>query len=96
VIPDRADFSADAIARVLALQPSSYRSALSETELTTSREQALAGHPPHDDLVVFGYGSLIWNPAVTVAASAPAFAPGWRRSFCHELTFGPAHRTALA
>ncbi len=35
-----------------------------------------------DDLWVFGYGSLIWNPGFDVAETRIARLPGWHRSFC--------------
>ena len=35
-----------------------------------------------DELWVFGYGSLIWNPEFAVASRHIARLPGWRRSFC--------------
>ena len=35
-----------------------------------------------DDMWVFGYGSLIWNPEFPVAEQAIARANGWHRSFC--------------
>jgi glutathione-specific gamma-glutamylcyclotransferase len=35
-----------------------------------------------DDLWVFGYGSLIWDPAFPVAERMTARLDGWRRSFC--------------
>ncbi|WP_225028946.1 gamma-glutamylcyclotransferase [Xinfangfangia pollutisoli] len=35
-----------------------------------------------EEMWVFGYGSLIWNPEFPVAERRIARAPGWRRSFC--------------
>ena len=35
-----------------------------------------------DDMWVFGYGSLIWNPEFPVAERVIARANGWHRSFC--------------
>ena len=35
-----------------------------------------------DDMWVFGYGSLIWNPEFPVAERQIARAHGWHRSFC--------------
>lgn len=35
-----------------------------------------------DDMWVFGYGSLIWNPEFPVAEHHIARAHGWHRSFC--------------
>lgn len=34
------------------------------------------------DLWVFGYGSLLWNPGFAVAETRQARLDGWRRSFC--------------
>lgn len=35
-----------------------------------------------DEMWVFGYGSLIWNPEFAVAERVIARATGWHRSFC--------------
>lgn len=35
-----------------------------------------------DQLWVFGYGSLIWDPCFPIAERQVATAPGWHRSFC--------------
>ena len=35
-----------------------------------------------EDLWVFGYGSLLWNPGFPVAETQVAQLPDWRRSFC--------------
>jgi len=37
---------------------------------------------------VFGYGSLMWNPAIHVAATERAQIFGYHRSFCLNLIFG--------
>ena len=37
---------------------------------------------------VFGYGSLMWNPAIHVAATERAQIHGYHRSFCLNLVFG--------
>ncbi|MDP6874988.1 MAG: gamma-glutamylcyclotransferase, partial [Alphaproteobacteria bacterium] len=36
---------------------------LTEAERDANRAAALADHPAGQDLWVFGYGSLMWNPA---------------------------------
>ena len=33
-------------------------------------------------MLVFAYGSLIWNPGFDQVSTMPAMAPGWRRSWC--------------
>ncbi|MGW5240711.1 gamma-glutamylcyclotransferase [Monashia sp. NPDC004114] len=62
--------------------------ALTDDELATSRADALRSHPAGSDLWVFAYGSLMWNPAITVVESRPATLAGWQRSFCIDLPGG--------
>jgi cation transport protein ChaC len=38
------------------------------------------------DVWVFAYGSLLWNPAFDVAEQVPAVLHGWHRAFCIRLT----------
>lgn len=40
---------------------------------------------PGDDAWVFGYGSLMWNPAIHVAESRPGSIHGYHRSFCFDM-----------
>ena len=61
---------------------------LSEEEREASRQAILASHAPGDELWVFGYGSLMWNPAIHVSESLPARIEGFSRSFCMRLMFG--------
>ena len=63
---------------------------LSEEEREKSRAEVMANHEPGTELWVFGYGSLMWNPAVTVDQSLPAHVEGLQRSFCMRLMFGRA------
>jgi cation transport protein ChaC len=60
---------------------------LSSEECEESRRKTLKQHDPKKNLWVFGYGSLMWNPAFEVEASAHATITGWRRSFCIDLLF---------
>jgi glutathione-specific gamma-glutamylcyclotransferase len=39
-----------------------------------------------DDVWVFAYGSLLWNPAFEVVEQVAAVLPGWHRAFCIRLT----------
>ena len=54
----------------------------SDEELEQTLEEALHGHPPGEDLHVFGYGSLMWNPALQLVDSRLALVQGWHRRFC--------------
>lgn len=60
----------------------------SEAEMAVLLDQTLAAHDPAADLHVFGYGSLIWNPAIEFIDSAPALVRGLHRRFCLKLTMG--------
>lgn len=50
--------------------------------------EILAGEPADTDVFVFGYGSLLWNPACRVAETIPATLHGYHRSFCLSSPFG--------
>jgi cation transport protein ChaC len=55
---------------------------LSDAQLSESREAALRLHPPGQDLWLFAYGSLIWNPAFHFAERTVGRLRGWHRRFC--------------
>jgi cation transport protein ChaC len=63
-------------------------------KVTTAEERAeslratLARHGEGDDIWIFGYGSLMWNPALDVAESRIAKAHGYHRHFCLDQQFG--------
>lgn len=59
-----------------------------EEEMAALLEQTLAEHDEKDDLYVFGYGSLIWNPAFHYVSQLPATLHGWHRRFCLKLYVG--------
>ena len=44
--------------------------------------EILAGAPSTGDIWLFGYGSLIWNPACAFVEERIGSATGWHRSFC--------------
>ena len=52
-----------------------------EDERERNRRDHLAIHPRSEDLYVFGFGSLMWNPAFEVAGWHPALVRGWCRRF---------------
>lgn len=47
-----------------------------------------AGWDGVSDIWVFGYGSLMWNPAIHVAETIPAKVYGLHRAFCLRLVLG--------
>ncbi|HSI00926.1 MAG TPA: gamma-glutamylcyclotransferase [Reyranella sp.] len=65
-----------------------YHFFLSAEERAASLREALARYAPGDEAWVFAYGSLMWNPAIEYAASAPCRVAGWRRSFCFWTPLG--------
>ncbi|HUA76021.1 MAG TPA: gamma-glutamylcyclotransferase [Acetobacteraceae bacterium] len=60
----------------------------SDAEIEASLDAVLATHPPGTDAFVFGYGSLMWNPAFAFAARHLAILHGWHRRFCLRMPFG--------
>ena len=57
-----------------------------------ANRQAVLGSRMAQDLWVFGYGSLIWDPAVEVAEYRYAALAGWHRAFCMKLEGGRGTR----
>ena len=56
-----------------------------DAEIAELAHAVLAQYSP-DQLWVFAYGSLIWNPEFEIAERRQAVAHGWHRSFCLKLT----------
>ena len=55
---------------------------LTAEERAHSLRQTLAARPPGEPVWLFGYGSLIWNPAIHYAERRTATIRGWHRAFC--------------
>lgn len=62
--------------------------ALTRQEREDNRLEFLKTLPQDRDLCMFGYGSLIWNPAFRYIESRPARLFGFHRRFCLHLTIG--------
>jgi glutathione-specific gamma-glutamylcyclotransferase len=59
----------------------------SETDYEASLQSLLAAEAwQGEDVWVFAYGSLLWNPAFEVTEQVPAVLHGWHRAFCIRLT----------
>jgi cation transport protein ChaC len=65
-----------------------------EAEYHETVREILAGAPSTGDIWLFGYGSLIWNPACTFVEESIASAAGWHRSFC--LGWTTVYRASIA
>jgi cation transport protein ChaC len=55
---------------------------LSDAEIEADLDRTLARHAPGADVWLFGYGSLMWNPAIHFAERRAAGLRGWHRRFC--------------
>jgi len=60
----------------------------SQSELDASLDEVLTGHVQDEPVWVFGYGSLIWNPALAHDATEKAHVFGWCRRFCIKMMMG--------
>jgi glutathione-specific gamma-glutamylcyclotransferase len=61
---------------------------ISEEAREASRKEVEAAVPPGADVWVFGYGSLMWNPAINFVESRKAEIRGYHRCFCLTLGLG--------
>src|SRR5262245_63048301 len=64
-----------------------------DAELEQTLGDAMSHHDPTRDLFVFGYGSLMWNPALDTIGATLARVPGWHRHFCLRMIFGRGSRS---
>ena len=51
-------------------------------ERRQSKRQILDAYPAGQDIWLFGYGSLMWNPCIQYCDSQPALIHGYHRQFC--------------
>lgn len=67
---------------------------IDESLLWTAEQRAaslaatLACRPDDGPVWIFGYGSLMWNPALEYEESCTGTLAGWHRAFCLRLTVG--------
>lgn len=61
---------------------------LSPEERRESLRATLADRRPDEDVWLFGYGSLMWNPAIEFAERAPALLRGYHRRFALWVPLG--------
>jgi cation transport protein ChaC len=65
-----------------------YHFFLSSEAREASLKEALTRYQPGEDVWVFAYGSLMWNPAIEFTEATPCSIEGWRRSFCFWVPLG--------
>ncbi|EOT7786939.1 TPA: glutathione-specific gamma-glutamylcyclotransferase [Escherichia coli] len=56
--------------------------------LAATLAATLACRPDEGPVWIFGYGSLMWNPALEFTESCTGTLVGWHRAFCLRLTAG--------
>lgn len=61
---------------------------MSEEDRIASRAAMVASAPDPDNIWVFAYGSLMWNPAFHFAESTQATLYGYHRAFCLKTEIG--------
>jgi cation transport protein ChaC len=67
-------------------RPADWR--LSDVQLQTTHAALLSELAPGEDLWVFGYGSLTWDPGFHFDEVRLAELPGWQRRFSHRTHLG--------
>ncbi len=60
----------------------------SDGELEASLDETLAARPTDAPVWLFGYGSLMWNPAFSYAERRSGTLRGWHRRFCLWMRLG--------
>ena len=76
------------IQRLVRMRDGDKTSILDDEALLLSRRSFIPDTGLDDDLLVFGYGSLIWNPCMKVKDSFSAHLFGFHRRFCLSSTIG--------
>ena len=82
--PDKVEYW-DGLARKMG-HPPGWR--LTDAEIEASRRAVLAGHERGRDLWIFGYGSLMWDPALHFEEVRLATLEGYRRCFSMQSRIG--------
>ena len=65
---------------------------MTDEDRAKSIDETLALAPSRDDVWIFAYGSLIWNPAIHFAEKEKVQVDGFHRSFCFWTVLGEAAR----
>lgn len=76
------------VQRLVRMRDGDHATILDDAALLASRRQFIPDSGLSDDLLVFGYGSLIWNPCMKVKDRIPARLFGFHRRFCLKSTIG--------
>ena len=92
----RADLESDRLKKLFCQANPGVR-VLSDAELESSVQALLQSHPKGQDVWLFGYGSLIWNPIVRFEDRHVAKLHVYHRSFClwSHVNRGSLHKPGL-
>ncbi len=82
---DRSFFQTEKYQQRRALAQSQGFELRSESEMQLLYDEILAAHDQTQDLWIFAYGSLMWNPIIQVKATKLVSLPHYKRSFCVNL-----------
>ncbi len=78
----RDDVVHDRVRERLRIDPVECRHLLSDAKFESTRAAMLAAFEDYEELWVFAYGSLIWNPTFRYAECRVAMLAGYHRAFC--------------
>jgi len=85
----REDLTSENVDQIVAdAHKAGYHFFLSSAEREARFKTAMERHQPGEELWVFAYGSLMWNPALEYAEASPCHVQGWHRSFCFWTPLG--------
>jgi cation transport protein ChaC len=85
----REDLTSENVDQIVAdAHKAGYHFFLSAAEREARFKTAMQGHQAGEELWVFAYGSLMWNPAIEFTEQQPCRVDGWRRSFCFWMPMG--------
>ena len=59
-----------------------------QEERSRSRQEAIAKFAPGEDIWLFAYGSLLWNPTIYFKEMRNGHLRGYHRRFCMETVLG--------
>ncbi len=76
------------VQRLVRMRDGDHATILDDAALLASRRHFIPDAGLPHDLLVFGYGSLIWNPCMKVKDRFPARLFGFHRRFCLKSTIG--------
>ena len=65
---------------------------LTDAQRAESLDRMLAQSPPGEDIWLFGYGSLMWNPLIRYVEQRAGRIYGYHRRFCLWVLFGRGSR----